>query len=102
MDLQLKGKRALVTGSSAGIGEGIAKALAREGVEVIVHGRNEAGARAVADAIVSDGSHRTRRPCDRRQCIRGRPEGPRHRSPPHPRQQRRHLRDHDVGYGSGG
>src|ERR1700722_13773038 len=55
MDLQLKGKRALVTGSSAGIGEGIAKALAREGAEVIVHGRNEVAARAVADGIVSDG-----------------------------------------------
>ncbi len=40
MDLQLNGKRALVTGSSSGIGEGIAKALAREGVVVVVHGRN--------------------------------------------------------------
>ena len=32
MDLQLKGRAALVTGASIGIGRGIALALAREGV----------------------------------------------------------------------
>jgi len=42
MDLQLKGKRALVTGSTAGIGAAIAKALAREGARVIVNGRSAA------------------------------------------------------------
>ena len=42
MDLQLKGKRALVTGSTAGIGYAIAESLAHEGVEVIVNGRTEA------------------------------------------------------------
>src|SRR5260221_11311176 len=39
MDLQLKGKRALITGSSAGIGYAIAEALAMEGASVIVNGR---------------------------------------------------------------
>ena len=39
MDLQLKGHRAIVTGSSAGIGEAIARRLAAEGAAVIVHGR---------------------------------------------------------------
>jgi NAD(P)-dependent dehydrogenase (short-subunit alcohol dehydrogenase family) len=39
MDLQLKGKRALVTGSTAGIGLAIAQELAREGVSVVVNGR---------------------------------------------------------------
>ena len=39
MDLQLNGKRALVTGSTAGIGFAIAKALAAEGAAVIVNGR---------------------------------------------------------------
>jgi NAD(P)-dependent dehydrogenase (short-subunit alcohol dehydrogenase family) len=36
MDLRLEGKRALVTGSSMGIGERIARALAEEGVAVVV------------------------------------------------------------------
>src|ERR1700761_6473731 len=42
MDLGLKGKRALVTGSTAGIGLAIAKLLAREGAFVYVNGRTEA------------------------------------------------------------
>jgi NAD(P)-dependent dehydrogenase (short-subunit alcohol dehydrogenase family) len=42
MDFGLKGKRALVTGSTAGIGFAIAKLLAREGAFVYVNGRTEA------------------------------------------------------------
>ena len=41
MDLQLKGKSALVTGSTAGIGLAIATALAAEGAAVIVNGRSQ-------------------------------------------------------------
>lgn len=41
MDLQLKGKKALVTGSTAGIGLAIASVLAREGASVIVNGRTQ-------------------------------------------------------------
>ena len=41
MDLQVKGRRALVTGSTAGIGFAIAQALAAEGANVIVNGRTE-------------------------------------------------------------
>ena len=49
MDLDLKGKIALVTGSTAGIGFSIAKRLAREGAEVIVNGRsNERVEEAIA------------------------------------------------------
>lgn len=43
MDLHLKGRRALVSGSTAGIGLAIATSLAREGAHVIITGRTEAG-----------------------------------------------------------
>ncbi len=51
MDLQLNGKRALVTGSSSGLGEAIAARLAAEGAKVVVHGRNKARAEGVAQKI---------------------------------------------------
>lgn len=41
MDLQLEGKVALISGSTAGIGFAIASALAEEGVQVIVNGRTQ-------------------------------------------------------------
>ena len=41
MDLKLAGKKALVTGSTKGIGQAIARALAAEKAEVIVTGRSE-------------------------------------------------------------
>lgn len=55
MDLKLNGKRALVTGSSKGIGEAIAQALASEGVVVVIHGRDRAQAVRVASDIVARG-----------------------------------------------
>ena len=53
MDLELSGKLALVTGSTAGIGLAIASGLAREGARVIVNGRTEARAAAAKEAIVA-------------------------------------------------
>ncbi len=41
MDLQLGGKTALVTGSTGGIGFGIAKALLKENAQVIINGRKQ-------------------------------------------------------------
>jgi NAD(P)-dependent dehydrogenase (short-subunit alcohol dehydrogenase family) len=56
MDLQLKGKLALVSGSTAGIGLAIASTLAQEGARVIVNGRKqEAVDEAVAQLKSSTG-----------------------------------------------
>jgi NAD(P)-dependent dehydrogenase (short-subunit alcohol dehydrogenase family) len=51
MDLGLKGKTAVVTGSTAGIGFGIASVLAAEGARVIVNGRTEARVAAAMEGI---------------------------------------------------
>ena len=53
MNLQLDGKTALVTGSTAGIGLGIATALAKEGAAVIVNGRTQ---ERVDDAVRNSGA----------------------------------------------
>jgi 3-oxoacyl-[acyl-carrier protein] reductase len=55
MNLKLLGKRALVTGASAGIGVAIAEALVREGAKVLVHGRDTARTSAVVGRIASAG-----------------------------------------------
>ena len=63
MDLQLQGKRALVTGSTAGIGLAIARGLAREGAGVIINGRtaqrvdaalNKAGVSGKVEGLAAD------------------------------------------------
>jgi NAD(P)-dependent dehydrogenase (short-subunit alcohol dehydrogenase family) len=51
MDLQLRGKRAVVSGSTAGIGLAIAEALAREGASIVVNGREPARVEAAVAAV---------------------------------------------------
>ena len=56
MDLQLAGRRALVTGSTAGIGFAIARTLAAEGALVVVNGRTQAAVDATRTAIAESTS----------------------------------------------
>jgi NAD(P)-dependent dehydrogenase (short-subunit alcohol dehydrogenase family) len=53
MDLGLKGKRALVTGSTAGIGFATAELLAQEGAHVIVNGRTAERVNAAVEKLRS-------------------------------------------------
>ncbi|WP_420596365.1 SDR family NAD(P)-dependent oxidoreductase [Deinococcus sp.] len=54
-DSRLAGKKAVVTGSTSGIGEAIARVLAASGAEVVVSGRDMARAQGVVDAITQAG-----------------------------------------------
>lgn len=58
MDLKLKGKTALVTGSTAGIGFAIARHLAEEGVEVVITGRNRQKLDEAAAELAASGKIR--------------------------------------------
>jgi NAD(P)-dependent dehydrogenase (short-subunit alcohol dehydrogenase family) len=56
MDLKLRGKIALVSGSTAGIGKAIAASLAAEGARVMINGRTQPGVdRALAELKAAGG-----------------------------------------------
>jgi NAD(P)-dependent dehydrogenase (short-subunit alcohol dehydrogenase family) len=54
MDLQLQGKKAIVTGGSRGIGKAIARQLAREGCDVAIGARTEGPLREAAAEIARE------------------------------------------------
>jgi hypothetical protein len=94
MDLQLKGKKAIVTGGSAGIGLAVARPLTEEGVEVTIPGRH--------GKKLSETNRLASWFCPRNRgesWHRGRSQEA-HRAGPgdrHPRQQPRHLRIARIG-----
>ena len=51
MDLGLRNKNVLITGSTNGLGKSIAKIMAEEGANVIISGRNETAAKQLAEEI---------------------------------------------------
>jgi NAD(P)-dependent dehydrogenase (short-subunit alcohol dehydrogenase family) len=56
MDLNLKGRVAVITGGAAGIGEVIARELAAEGCNIFILDRDENGARKVAASLAQKGA----------------------------------------------
>jgi NAD(P)-dependent dehydrogenase (short-subunit alcohol dehydrogenase family) len=62
--MRLQGERALVTGSTSGIGKAIALELGAEGAAVVVHGRDAARGGAVVEEINAAGGTATFVPAD--------------------------------------
>lgn len=77
VDLQLRGRRAFISGSTQGIGQAIARVLAREGAEVVLHGRDVERvddavrrlAAEVPDAVVSGIAADVADPADVRRLV---------------------------------
>ncbi|MFG6504498.1 SDR family NAD(P)-dependent oxidoreductase [Microbacterium sp. P05] len=63
-DSRLSGRTAIVTGSTSGIGESIARVLAASGAAVVISGRDAVRAQAVADQIITAGGTAYAAPAD--------------------------------------
>ena len=55
MNAELKGRTALVTGATSGIGKRVAQAMAAAGAHVIIHGRNASRGAEVVDGMCCNG-----------------------------------------------
>jgi 3-oxoacyl-[acyl-carrier protein] reductase len=64
MDLGLRGRRAIVTGGSKGLGQAIAAELLAEGAAVVICSRNKAELEETAAGLASAGGSVTALPCD--------------------------------------
>ncbi|TFH00605.1 MAG: SDR family NAD(P)-dependent oxidoreductase, partial [Calditrichales bacterium] len=64
MDLGLKGKVAVITGGSKGIGKGIAKALASEGCRVVICARGQEALEAAGKELKNSGAEVLALPLD--------------------------------------
>lgn len=54
MELELRGRRAFISGSTQGIGRAIARSLLQEGVEVVINGRTDTGVSAAVDSLAAE------------------------------------------------
>ncbi len=55
MDFRLDGRRALITGSTRGLGLAIAKAMAEQGAQVMINSRNGADCQTTAEVLAGQG-----------------------------------------------
>ena len=64
MDMQLKGRRALVTGGTRGIGKAVALEFARQGADVVICGTNPEKLEQVKQELINLGVHADAYVCD--------------------------------------
>jgi 3-oxoacyl-[acyl-carrier protein] reductase len=72
MDLNIRGRRAIVAGGSAGLGRATATCLAREGVDVLISARNAERLERVAGEISSETNKEVRFICADHSTVSGR------------------------------